>query len=130
MRRAPPEATYAFKHPLVRETAYGMLLRNRRRELHAKAVEALEKRSPELREREPELLAHHYTEAAELEPAIVCWHKEARRSVARSAMIGRIRNGGFELCNYDDRTFADILGCRLSYPFGDNSWPGCDPRGL
>jgi len=37
----PPEATYVFKHALVRDTAYGMLLRNRRRELHAKVAEAV-----------------------------------------------------------------------------------------
>ena len=83
----PPEATYVFKHALVRDTAYGMLLRNRRRELHAKAAEALAKQSPELQERQPELLAHHYTEAGQVEPAIACWAKAAHRSVARSAMI-------------------------------------------
>jgi class 3 adenylate cyclase/predicted ATPase len=84
---APPEATYVFKHALVRDTAYGMSLRSRRRVLHAKAAEALEKQSPELEDREPELLAHHYTEAGQVEPAIACWAKAARRSVARSAMI-------------------------------------------
>ena len=83
----PPEATYVFKHALVRDTAYGMLLRNRRRELHAKAAEALAMQSPELQERQPELLAHHYTEAGQVEPAIASWAKAARRSVARSAMI-------------------------------------------
>ena len=83
----PPEATYAFKHALVRDTAYGMLLRNRRRELHAKAAEALAKQSPELQERRPELLAHHYTEAGQFDAAIASWAKAARRSVARSAMI-------------------------------------------
>ena len=80
-------ATYVFKHALVRDTAYGMLLRSRRRELHAKAAEALQKQSPELQERQPELLAHHYTEAGLVESAIACWANAARRSVARSAMI-------------------------------------------
>jgi class 3 adenylate cyclase/predicted ATPase len=84
---SPPEANYSFKHALVRDTAYGMLLRSRRRELHASAADALEDQSPELRERQPELLAHHYTEAGLVEPAIAYWAKAARRSVARSAMI-------------------------------------------
>lgn len=82
-----PEANYIFKHALIRDTAYGMLLRSRRRELHARAADALEKQSPDLRERQPELLAHHYTEAGLVEPAIAFWVKAARRSVARSAMI-------------------------------------------
>jgi predicted ATPase len=82
-----PDATYVFKHALVRDTAYGMLLRSRRRELHARAAEALKKQSPELQDRQPELFAHHYTEAGQVEPAIACWAQAARRAVARSAMI-------------------------------------------
>jgi class 3 adenylate cyclase/predicted ATPase len=84
---SPPDANYVFKHALVRDTAYGMLLRSRRRELHAKTADALEKQSPELRERQPELLAHHYTEAGIIESAIAYWDKAAHRSVTRSAMI-------------------------------------------
>ena len=44
-----PEASFTFKHALVRDTAYGMLLRSRRRELHAAAAAALEAQSPEPR---------------------------------------------------------------------------------
>jgi predicted ATPase len=47
---APSENTYAFKHALVLDTAYSMLLRGRRRELHSRAAEALEQQSPESRE--------------------------------------------------------------------------------
>ena len=82
-----PEASFTFKHALVRDTAYGMLLRSRRRELHAAAAAALEAQSPELRERQPELLAHHYMQAGLAEPAIDCWTRAGRRSVARSAMV-------------------------------------------
>ena len=83
----PPEASYTFKHALVRDTAYGMLLRSRRRELHARAAAALEDQSPELREQQPELLAHHYSQAGLVEPAVIYWATAGRRSVARSAMI-------------------------------------------
>ena len=86
-RGTPPEATYTFKHALVRDTAYGMLLRSRRRDLHARAAAAIEDHSPELRDQQPELLAHHYTQAAIVEPAIEYWTKAGGRSVARSAMI-------------------------------------------
>ena len=37
-----PDLGYAFKHPLTREVAYGTLLRDRRRELHAAAAQAIE----------------------------------------------------------------------------------------
>ena len=33
---APPDATYLFKHALVQDAAYGLLLREPRRRLHAR----------------------------------------------------------------------------------------------
>ena len=38
----PPQATYLFKHALVQDAAYGTLLREPRRTLHARIAETLE----------------------------------------------------------------------------------------
>src|SRR5580693_518112 len=38
----PPHANYLFKHALVRDAAYGTLLREPRRELHARIVQIVE----------------------------------------------------------------------------------------
>ena len=38
----PPHATYLFKHALVQDAAYGTLLREPRRALHARIAETLE----------------------------------------------------------------------------------------
>ncbi len=81
------ERTYIFKHALVRDTAYNMLLRRRRRQLHSDVARAIQEQSPELHERQPELLAYHYTQAGLTEPAISYWSKAADRSAARSALI-------------------------------------------
>ena len=43
---SPPDATYVFKHSLVQDAAYGTLLREPRRALHARIAEALETSSP------------------------------------------------------------------------------------
>jgi len=68
----PPHATYLFKHALVQDAAYGTLLREPRRRLHARIAETLESRQvatlledrfPEVVTTQPEVLAHHYTEA-------------------------------------------------------------------
>ena len=59
----PPHATYLFKHALVQDAAYGMLLREPRRALHARIADALEGQFAEIAENQPELLAHHWTEA-------------------------------------------------------------------
>ncbi len=80
-----PEAGYLFKHALVCDAAYGTLLRERRRRLHAAVARALEERFPELAGTTPELLAHHLTEAGLAEQAVRYWLEAGRRSAARSA---------------------------------------------
>ena len=47
-RGAPPHATFVFKHALVRDAAYDMLVRERRRQLHAQVAQALELKFPTL----------------------------------------------------------------------------------
>src|SRR5262249_56535142 len=54
-----PEAEYTFKHALTHEVAYGSLLLERRRGLHARLVEALEALTPERAAEQAERLAHH-----------------------------------------------------------------------
>jgi predicted ATPase len=69
-RGTPPEAEYQFKHALVQDTAYGTLLRGPRQALHARIAAAMRQQAPEIVERAPELLAHHLTEAGELQDAV------------------------------------------------------------
>ena len=54
-----PEQVYTFKHALTHEVAYGSLLLERRRVLHARLVEALEALAPEQVAEQVERLAHH-----------------------------------------------------------------------
>ena len=65
----PPHATYLFKHALVQDAAYGTLLREPRRALHARIAETLESQFAEIAESQPELLARHCTEAGLIEKA-------------------------------------------------------------
>ncbi len=46
----PPDATYLFKHALVQDSAYGLLLREPRRHLHARIAETLESKFSEIAE--------------------------------------------------------------------------------
>ena len=60
MRRASfRELEYTFKHALTQEVAYGSLLRERRRALHAGIVEAIERLSPDRLAEQVERLAYH-----------------------------------------------------------------------
>ena len=83
----PPHATYLFKHALVQDAAYGTLLREPRRALHARIAETLESQFAEIAESQPELLARHCTEAGLIEKAAALWGKAGQRSLERSALV-------------------------------------------
>ena len=83
----PPHATYLFNHALVRDAAYGTLLRKPRRAFHARIAEALETQFADIAAGQPELLAHHYAEAGLIEKAAGSWGKAAEQSLMRSALI-------------------------------------------
>jgi class 3 adenylate cyclase/predicted ATPase len=85
-RGTPPQSNYIFKHALVRDAAYGTLLRDRRQRLHARIAGAFEDRFPEIVLAQPALLAHHCAEAGLAEKAIAYLHLAARQAIARSAM--------------------------------------------
>jgi predicted ATPase len=83
----PPHASYLFKHALVQDAAYGTLLREPRRALHARIAETLESQFAEVAEARPEVLARHCTEAALVEKAASLWGKAGLRSLERSALL-------------------------------------------
>jgi class 3 adenylate cyclase/predicted ATPase len=83
----PPQGSYLFKHALVQDAAYGTLLREPRRALHARIAESLESQFAVIAERQPELLARHCTEAGLIEKAAGLWGKAGRRSLERSALV-------------------------------------------
>jgi predicted ATPase len=86
----PPHTTYLFKHALVQDAAYGTLLREPRRALHARIADALEGQFAEIAESQPELLARHCTEAGQIEKAAGLWGKAGQRSLERSALVEAI----------------------------------------
>jgi predicted ATPase len=87
---APPHATYLFKHALVRDAAYGTLLREPKRTLHARIANTLESQFSEIAENQPEILARHLTEAGRTEHAVEQWLKAGRRAASRSAHVEAI----------------------------------------
>ena len=80
-------AEFSSSAALVEDTAYGTLLRGARLALHSRLAATIRMRSPEIVERAPEVLAHHLTEAGELDTAAVFWLEAGRRAVRQSANI-------------------------------------------
>jgi predicted ATPase/class 3 adenylate cyclase len=85
VRGIEPDATYQFKHALIRDAAYEALLRSRRKELHELVARTIDEKFSAVREAQPETLARHWTEAGELEPAITEWSRAGQVAQARSA---------------------------------------------
>jgi class 3 adenylate cyclase/predicted ATPase len=91
-RGMPPHATYLFKHALVRDAAYGSLLRNQRQQLHALIAAAIETQFPEIVDTQPEWLAQHCDEAGWSEKATQYWRAAGEQAVRRAANVEAIEH--------------------------------------
>lgn len=81
----PGGLRYAFRHALLRDTAYQSLWERDRQQVHRVLARVIAERFPALAERQPELLARHCAEAGLDAEALVHWEAAARRAAARSA---------------------------------------------
>jgi tetratricopeptide (TPR) repeat protein len=80
-----PDLEYTFKHALTHEVAYGSVLQERRRVLHAQTVEAIETRYPERLAEQAERLAHHAVRGEIWGKAFVYLCQAGRKAFRRSA---------------------------------------------
>ena len=85
-RGAVPNATYTFKHALIQEAAYSLLLYSNRRILHGSVADALVAQFPTIVATQPELLAHHLTEANRTAAAAQAWTAAGLFALSRSAL--------------------------------------------
>ncbi len=80
-----PETEYTFKHTLTHEVAYGRLLPEPRRTLHARIVEAIERLYPTRLADHVERLAHHAFEGETWAKAHVYLHQAGTKAFMRCA---------------------------------------------
>ena len=105
----PPQASYLFKHALVQDAAYGTLLREPRRALHARIAEALESQfAMNCRRASRNLLAHHPPRPGLIEKAARLW-EQGGTAVAGALGAGRSR-GPAHAGAGADRDFARHAG--------------------
>jgi predicted ATPase len=81
-RGAPPTAEYLFKHALVRDAAYGTLLRGPRQLLHGRIADTLLAATPPTA---PEIVAHHLQNAGRPTEAVDYWRQAGEQAVRRAA---------------------------------------------
>ena len=80
-----PERAYTFKHALTHEVAYGSVLQERRRGLHARLIETLAALSPDRLAEQVDRLAHHAVRGEVWDKALLYCRQAGARAAARSA---------------------------------------------
>jgi len=80
-----PDPEYTFKHALTHEVTYGGLLQERRRELHARLVDAIETIHRDRLGEQIERLAHHALRGELREKAVDYLRQAGLKAAARSA---------------------------------------------
>ena len=86
-RGSPPDATYLFKHALVRDAAYESLLKAKRIALHARLLGVLERQD----DTAPEVKAQHAEAAGLKERALDYWEQAGTQALARPCLQGSDR---------------------------------------
>lgn len=100
------EEGYAFRHMLLQDTAYAMLVAEDRKSLHHKIATYLEDQVDPVR---PETLAWHFQEAGEEQSAIGYWIKASYTAQVRSAQqeAAVFANHGLALLKAADEAVPD-----------------------
>jgi tetratricopeptide (TPR) repeat protein len=80
-----PDLEYTFKHALTHEVAYGGVLQERRRALHANITEAIERLYPDRLAEQVQLLAHHAFHGELWEKAVTYLRQAGAKAADRSA---------------------------------------------
>jgi tetratricopeptide (TPR) repeat protein len=117
-----PELVYTFKHALTQEVAYGSLLRDRRRALHARIVKALEGLNPNQLAEQVERLAYHAFRGEVWDKAVLysqqagekAWHRGAVREAVTS-----FEQALDALGHLPEHPDAGVLAIEVHRRFGD-----------
>ncbi|HLG47858.1 MAG TPA: AAA family ATPase [Reyranella sp.] len=79
------EPVFGFTHALLREAAYGSLLREQRRQLHREVATVLSNRFDDIVGHRPALLAHHWSQSGEHALAWPAWRQAGEFASGRRA---------------------------------------------
>jgi hypothetical protein len=99
-----------FRHALVRDVAYGQVLRAERADKHRRAAGWIERLAPDRAEGRAELLAYHYRAAAVVRPG----RRDRAARAGRPARLGALREAG-------DRAAA-LGGCETAARSSRRRW--------
>ena len=81
-----PELQYSFRHSLTRDVAYSSVLRDRRREIHGRVVDAIESCYLDRLAEQVERLAYHSVQSGVKEKAVRYLWQAGAKAAARAAL--------------------------------------------
>ena len=81
-----PDLQYRFKHAFTHDVTYSGLLRNRRRDIHARVVDTIERLYADRPGEQVDRLAHHALQGELKEKAVHYFRQAAGKAAARSAL--------------------------------------------
>jgi class 3 adenylate cyclase/tetratricopeptide (TPR) repeat protein len=117
------EATFEFKHSLIRDAAYALLTKAERETYHKRVGSLLEERFSEVAKAHPEIVAHHYTQARSYEKALRYWYTAGEQSAARSAhseAVGHLKQGLRQIPHVDDPLLRSKMELQLQIALGNS----------
>jgi len=126
-----PDLEYAFRHALLQDAAYDLLLRHERQALHATVGTALEQLYPERRDELAAVLAYHFERADERERAVKYLVRAGRHALARfgnreaRGLLDRAARHLEEIAGADPATCVEVALGRVQagftyIPFDEN----------
>lgn len=80
-----PDRSYSFRHALIQDAAYDLMLKSRAKTLHQQIAKVIVASYPDLALQQPDLLAQHYTLAQMPAQARDAWRDAAIHAANRSA---------------------------------------------
>ena len=93
---APQADLFTFKHAMIQDAAYSSLLKEERREFHARVAAWLLQEATIEESSQPELLGYHYARAGNIPEAIEAWLQAGKSALRRSATkeaVAHLREG-------------------------------------
>ncbi|HEY8514135.1 MAG TPA: AAA family ATPase [Candidatus Binatia bacterium] len=113
LRAAYEAATYRFHHPLLQETVYRSLLRERRALIHGAVAREAERLRPPGVSGQPSAIAWHYERAGERRAA-ARWHREAAHAAARRDLATSLEHWRRVYALTEDDADRDAASLRLA----------------
>jgi tetratricopeptide (TPR) repeat protein len=83
---------FTFKHALIQDAAYDMLLKKSRQGYHSRVASVLVQQFPETAAAQPELVAQHHTQAGEHGNAVDYWFRAGHKDLMASANLETIEH--------------------------------------